>query len=33
VSSGVEQAPGDKDLARVAALVTALAPFRQDQHT
>ena len=33
VSSGVERAPGDKDLARVAALVTALAPFRQDQHT
>ena len=33
VSSGVERAPGDKDLARVADLVTALAPFRQDQHT
>jgi phosphoribosylanthranilate isomerase len=31
VSSGVERAPGDKDLDRVAALVTALAPFRQDQ--
>ena len=33
VSSGVERAPGDKDLDRVAALLTALAPFRQDQHT
>lgn len=35
VSSGVERSPGDKDLERVTALVTALAPFRttfrQDQ--
>ena len=30
VSSGVEQAPGDKDLAKVQQLVAALAPFRQD---
>mgnify|MGYP006271619207 FL=1 len=29
-SSGVERAPGDKDLARVEQLVAALAPFRQD---
>ncbi|NDG23400.1 MAG: phosphoribosylanthranilate isomerase [Synechococcaceae bacterium WBB_10_009] len=33
VSSGVERAPGDKDLALVADLVTALAPFRQDHHS
>lgn len=30
-SSAVERAPGDKDLERVAALVAALQPFRQDQ--
>lgn len=30
VSSGVERAPGDKDLAKVQQLVAALAPFRQD---
>jgi len=30
-SSSVERAPGDKDLERVAALVAALRPFRQDQ--
>jgi phosphoribosylanthranilate isomerase len=29
-SSGVERAPGDKDLSRVAQLVAAVAPFRQD---
>jgi hypothetical protein len=29
----VERAPGDKDLALVADLVTALAPFRQDHHS
>jgi phosphoribosylanthranilate isomerase len=32
-SSGVERAPGDKDLARVAALVTAVMAFRQDHTT
>jgi len=32
-SSGVERAPGDKDLSRVAALVDAVAAFRQDQAT
>lgn len=30
-SSSVERAPGDKDLERVATLVAALRPFRQDQ--
>ena len=30
-SSGVERAPGDKDLERVAALVAAVAAFRQDR--
>jgi phosphoribosylanthranilate isomerase len=30
-SSGVERAPGDKDLARVAQLVAAVAAFRQDR--
>lgn len=30
-SSGVERAPGDKDLARVAELVAAVAAFRQDR--
>ncbi|MDA1155938.1 MAG: phosphoribosylanthranilate isomerase [Cyanobacteria bacterium] len=30
VSSGVERAPGDKDLAKVQQLVAAVAPFRQD---
>lgn len=30
-SSAVERAPGDKDLQRVAALVAAMRPFRQDQ--
>ncbi len=30
-SSSVERSPGDKDLERVAALVAALRPFRQDQ--
>ncbi len=30
-SSALEYAPGDKDLGRVAALVAALRPFRQDQ--
>jgi phosphoribosylanthranilate isomerase len=30
-SSGVERAPGDKDLDRVAQLVAAVAPFRQDR--
>ena len=30
-SSGVERAPGDKDLARVEQLVAAVAAFRQDQ--
>ena len=30
-SSGVERAPGDKDLERVAALVAAVAAVRQDQ--
>jgi len=30
-SSGVERAPGDKDLGRVAALVAAVAAVRQDQ--
>ena len=29
-SSGVERAPGDKDLGRVAELVAAVAAFRQD---
>jgi len=32
-SSGVERAPGDKDLAQVEALVAALAGFRQDQQS
>jgi phosphoribosylanthranilate isomerase len=32
-SSGVERAPGDKDLKRVAELVAALAAVRQDRHT
>ncbi|MFM2080731.1 MAG: hypothetical protein RLZZ219_1413 [Cyanobacteriota bacterium] len=31
-SSGVERAPGDKDLARVAALVASVAAVRQDPH-
>lgn len=30
-SSGVERAPGDKDLARVEQLVAAVAAFRQDR--
>ena len=30
VSSGVERAPGDKDLARVEQLVAAVSAFRQD---
>ena len=30
-SSGVERAPGDKDLARVEQLVAAVAGFRQDR--
>ena len=30
-SSGVERAPGDKDLARVGQLVAAVAAFRQDR--
>ena len=30
-SSGVERAPGDKDLDRVAQLVAAVAAFRQDR--
>lgn len=30
VSSGVERAPGDKDLARVEQLVASVAAFRQD---
>jgi len=30
-SSGVERAPGDKDLDQVAALVAAVAAVRQDQ--
>ena len=30
-SSGVERAPGDKDLARVEQLVGAVAAFRQDR--
>ena len=30
VSSGVERAPGDKDLVMAEQLVAALAPFRQD---
>jgi phosphoribosylanthranilate isomerase len=32
-SSGVERAPGDKDLKRVAELVAAVAAVRQDRHT
>ena len=32
-SSGVERAPGDKNLDRVAQLVTAVAAFRQDRPT
>ena len=32
-SSGVERAPGDKDLDRVAQLVAAVAAFRQDRPT
>jgi len=32
-SSGVERAPGDKDLAKVAALVAAVTAVRQDQAT
>lgn len=32
-SSGVERAPGDKDLARVADLVAAVAALRQDQRS
>jgi phosphoribosylanthranilate isomerase len=31
VSSGVERSPGVKDLQRVEQLLTAVAPFRQDQ--
>jgi phosphoribosylanthranilate isomerase len=30
-SSGVERAPGDKNLDQVAALVAAVAAVRQDQ--
>ena len=30
-SSGVERAPGDKDLGRVKQLVAAVAAFRQDR--
>jgi phosphoribosylanthranilate isomerase len=32
-SSGVERAPGDKNLDRVAQLVTAVAAFRQDRRS